>query len=388
MKNFTYNIPTRVHFGKGQIAALANELTNFSSILITYGGGSIKKNGLFNNAISIIESLEKKWCELSGIEPNPRISSVEQGIELCKKNKVDFILAIGGGSVIDCSKAIAFSYYYNGSPWDFFIGKAKVSNTLPLGTILTLAATGSEMNPYCVLSNFETEEKLGFGHQLSYPKFSILDPEYTFSVPQNQTAAGIADIMSHVLEQYFCSVKNTEVQNRLCEAILRTVIKNGPIAYNNPANYEARAELLWAGSLALNGMLSCGKIGDWAVHGIEHELSAKYDITHGVGLAILHPAWMSYVLNEENIDKFVEYASFVWDVPSNNKLEMAKEGIKKTREFFNTLNLPAKLSQVNIDATYFEQMSKKAVSYYKNGQMGMFKKLEGNDILNILNIAK
>lgn len=389
MKNFTYNIPTKVYFGQGQIKALEKEIANYSSILITYGGGSIKKNGIFQKVVSIIESAGKNWCELSGIQPNPRISSAIEGIELCRKNNVDLILAVGGGSVIDCTKAISFGFYYNGNPWDFFIGEAKIKQALPIATILTLAATGSEMNPFCVLSNEETNEKLGFGNELLYPKFSILDPEYTFSVPKNQTAAGIADIMSHVFEQYFCPVKNTDIQDRLCEAILKTVISNGPIAIANPTNYDARAEILWSGSLALNRMLSFGKNGDWAVHGIEHELSAKYDLTHGVGLAILHPNWMSYVLCEDNIDKFVEYAVNVWNVQDNgNKLEMAKEGIIKTREFFNSIGLPSKLSEVNIGTEHFVEMSEQAVSYYENEKMGMFKKLGWKDVFDILNLSK
>ena len=389
MKNFNYNIPTRVHFGKGQISALAKEIAKYNTILVTYGGGSIKHNGIYNAAIDIIKLAGKHYVELFDIQPNPRISSVRKGIELCREHKVDFILAIGGGSVIDCSKAIAFGYYHAGDPWDFFVGKAKVTNALPLGTILTFAATGTEMNPYCVISNEETQEKYGSGSPLVYPQFSILDPEYTFSVSPIQSAAGIADIMSHVFEQYFCSVHDTQIQDRMCEAILRTVIEAAPKVMANPADYEARANIMWASSLALNGMLSCGKIGDWAVHGIEHEISAIYDLTHGIGLAILHPNWMKYVLDDDNTWKFAEYGINVWNIDRNKpQQDIAEESIRCTRAFFNSLGLPEKLSEVNIDSSNFNLMATKATSVYKDNLMGMFHKLSKEDVEAIYKLAE
>lgn len=386
MNNFTCTISTKIFFGKGQIMHLAKELERYHSILLVYGGGSIKRHGLYQQVIEILNHQSISYCELEGVQPNPRITSVREGINLCKENKVEFILALGSGSVIDCAKAISFGFFSETDPWNFFIGKTKIKNAIPLGTILTLAATGSEMNGYAVISNDETCEKLATGGDMVRPVFSILDPENTFTVSAIQTAAGVADIMSHVFEQYFSEVKDSFLQDRLAEAILKTCIAFGPVALREPENYEARANLMWAGSLALNGLLSHGKIGDWATHEIEHQLSANYDLTHGVGLAILHPYWMEYVLCEENADRFVSYSVNVWNVSDKgDKLKIAKEGIKKTREFFTSLGLPKKLSDVNITKKDFDKMATEAVKY--NKEIGSCKKLNQQDILEIYKMA-
>jgi butanol dehydrogenase len=382
MLNFTYHNPTKVYFGKGQVKHLARELENYNSVLLVYGGGSIKNNGIYDQVVEMLKEKYTSFTELSGVQPNPRIASVRQGISLCKENKVDFILAVGAGSTIDCAKAIAFGFYHGGDPWDFFTGKAKITKAIPVGTILTLAATGSEMNGYTVISNDETKEKLATGGDLLRPKFSILDPEFTYTVSETMTAAGVADIMSHVFEQYFSEVKDTFVQDRLAEAILKTCIHFGPVALKDPKNYDARANLMWAGSLALNGLLSNGKIGDWATHEIEHELSAFYDLTHGVGLAILTPHWMEYVLDDHTVDRFASYAANVWGISGNSdKGKMAKEAIKNTQEFFISLGLPAKLSEVRINEKDFEKMAGEAVKF--NKEIGSCRKLNKEDILKI-----
>ncbi|MCY6959746.1 iron-containing alcohol dehydrogenase [Clostridium brassicae] len=382
MLKFSYSIPTNVHFGKGRIKVLAKEIKKYGSkVLLTYGGGSIKRNGLYDSIVEIFNENDISFCELNGIDPNPRLTSVNEGIKICKENNIDFILAVGGGSVIDCSKIIAAGYHYEGDPWDFFIGKARIKQALPIGTILTLAATGSEMNGNAVISNMETEEKLGtFGESLK-PKFSILDPTYTMTVPVKQTAAGTADIMSHVFEQYFSPTEGAFLQDRLAEAVLKTCIEYGPIAIKNPENYEARANLMWSSSIALNGLLTYGKITDWATHGMEHELSAIYDITHGIGLAILTPNWMEHVLDNGTVDKFVEYGVNVWGISlEEDKYSVARKAIEKTREFFKGLGIPMTLKEVGINEERLQEMAEKATKFRP---LGGFKKLDKNDVLEI-----
>lgn len=383
MLKFNYSIPTNIYFGKGKIELLGKEIKKTGSkVLLTYGGGSIKRSGIYDDIARILNENEIPFWELSGIEPNPRLSSVNEGIKICKENDIDFILAVGGGSVIDCSKIIAAGYYYDGNPWDFFTGKASIKQALPIGTILTLAATGSEMNGNAVISNMDTEEKLATAGENLKPKFSILDPMYTTTVPVNQTAAGTVDIMSHVFEQYFSPTKGAFLQDRMAEAVLKTCIKYGPIAVENPEDYEARANLMWASSIGLNGLLTYGKVTDWATHGMEHELSAIYDITHGVGLGILTPRWMEHVLDESTVDKFVEYGVNVWGINADNKdqFEVATIAIQKTKEFFISLGIPMTLKEVGIQEDRLEEMAGKCTKFRP---LGGFKKLEKNDVLEI-----
>jgi alcohol dehydrogenase YqhD (iron-dependent ADH family) len=382
MRNFNYSIPTKIFFGKDQISVLADQIKQYGSkVLLVYGGGSIKKNGIYDRVVSIFNDNGIKFWELSGVDPNPRITSVRKGVEICRENGIDFILAVGGGSSIDCSKVIAAAYYYEGDAWDVVINPGNIKNALPLGTILTLAATGSEMNAGAVITNMEVNEKLGTGNPVMVPKFSILDPTYTFTVPVNQTAAGTVDIMSHIFEVYFSNTKETFVQNRMAEALLKTCINYGPIAMVESENYEARANLMWASSLALNGLLGYGKANPWTVHPMEHELSAYYDITHGVGLAILTPYWMEYVLDETNVDNFVEYGVNVWGISSDKeKFEIAHEAINKTREYFVSLGMPTTLKEVGIGEEKLEEMARKVT---RRGKLGGFKPLSEADALNI-----
>ncbi|MGN0659291.1 MAG: iron-containing alcohol dehydrogenase [Emergencia sp.] len=360
MQNFEYSIPTKIYFGKGQIRKLA-EITQFGTrVLMVYGGGSVKRSGVYDKAAAVLRENAVEFFELSGVDPNPRIETVELGAKLCREKKIDAVLAIGGGSTIDCSKAIAAAARYEGNAWDLVLDSSRITEALPVAAVLTLAATGSEMDGYAVITNPETNDKLDMASELIKPAFSILDPKFTYSVPASQTAAGTADIMSHVLEVYFTTEKDAFLQARMCEAVLKTCIRYGPVAIAEPDNYEARAQLMWASSLAINGLLSYGSDVQWTVHPIEHELSAYYDITHGAGLAILTPAWMEYVLSDETVDKFAEYAVNVWQIhPQPDKWALARAGIEKTRQFFCGMGLPKTLKEVGIGEEKLKEMADK-----------------------------
>ena len=386
MLDFNYSIPTTIFFGRNKIDVLGDQVKIYGTkVLLVYGGGSIKKSGLYGKTIDILKKRGISFWELPGVEPNPRVTSVRKGVEICRENNIELILAVGGGSTIDCAKVIAAGYYYDGDAWDIVIDPRKINKVLPIASILTLAATGSEMDAGAVITNLETNQKLGTGNKDMVPKFSILDPTYTFSVPKNQTAAGTADIMSHIFEVYFSNTNEAYVQNRMAEALLKTCINYGRKAMDEPENYEARSNLMWASSLAINGLLSYGKETEWSVHGMEHELSAFYDITHGVGLAILTPHWMKYSLNDNTLNKFVEYGVNVWGLdPKGNKYEIADLAIKKTREYFDLLEIPSTLRKVGIGEEKLEKMAKQATS---RGKLGSFKPLEAQDVLNIYKAA-
>ncbi|MFW5782460.1 MAG: iron-containing alcohol dehydrogenase [Candidatus Muiribacteriaceae bacterium] len=385
MLNFKFHAPTEIFFGKDQIKVLANSIKRHggSKVLLVYGKSSIKKMGLYDKVTSIFKEKEIFFKELSGVDPNPRLSSVKEGVRIIRENDIDFVLAVGAGSVLDCSKAIAAGALYAGDPWDFAIRKAAVKKALPIGTVLTLAATGSEMNGGAVITNEETAEKLPIHAEATKPAFSILDPTYTFTVPANQTAAGTADIMSHVFEQYFSKNHDAYITDRLCEGVLRTAVHYAPMALRMPDNYEARSNLMWAGTIGLNHILSCGKITDWATHLIEHEISAIYDLTHGVGLAILTPAWMRYVLDNYNHNKFCDMGRRVFDLEGEDSMQLAEETIDELERFFNKIGLPTRLSEVDIDESRFEEMAEKVISHF--GSIGNFKKLNKEDVLCILN---
>ncbi len=384
MLNFKHHIPTMVYFGKGQISALSYELKKRAKkILIVTGKESIKKYRIFNDTIEQVNKAGIPYIELSGIMPNPRLDSVYKGINICRKENIDFILAAGGGSVIDAAKAIAMGTKYSGDVWDFFTKDISCKAALPVGVVLTLAATGSEMNGNTVITKQDSQRKLAYGNELLRPAFSILDPEYTFTVNKYHTACGVADIMAHVFEQYFSNTKEADVQDRLAEALLKVCIKYGPIACKKPDNYDARANILWAGSLALNDLTGEGKQQDWASHAIEHELSAIYDISHGAGLAIIVPNWMKNVLSVKTLWRFAEYGINVWGLKKNkDKLKIANEAIEKTREFFVSLGLPSRLSQVEISGEKFKDMAKNAIVSW--GRVGSFKELTEKDIVRIL----
>jgi len=362
MNNFTYHVYTDVRFGKGQIQALPEViLPHGKKVLLVYGGGSIKKNGIYQKIYELLENCEIH--ELSGVEPNPKITSVRAGVELCKKNGIEVVLAVGGGSVIDAAKVIAGGALYDGDPWDLVVDNKKIGDVLPIVAILTLAATGSEMNKNAVISNMETNEKLGTASHKFKPAAAICDPTYLYTLPAYQTAAGTADIMSHVFEQYFQKTTEAYLTDRFAESILKTCIKYCPIALAEPENYEARANLMWASTQALNGLTSAGKGGAWSCHPMEHELSAFYDITHGVGLAIVTPRWMRYILNDDTVSKFAEYARNVWEIHEEDVMKCALKGIDATEEFFRHCGIPMTLTEVGIDESKLSVMAADAVKF-------------------------
>lgn len=361
MENFRFNAYTNMLFGKNQIEQLPQEINSFGkNVLLVYGGGSIKKNGIYDAVYRLLKDCN--IVEVSGVEPNPRIETVEKGARLCREHNIDVILAAGGGSTIDCAKVIGAARYYDGDAWDIVMDPSKITKVLPLVTILTLAATGSEMNKNAVISKWDINVKKGTAAWGMIPKTSILDPQYMYSLPAIQTAAGTADIMSHVLENYFKVETDTFVQDRFAEGLLQTCIKYCPVALQTPDNYEARANLMWASSMALNGLTGSGKSGSWTCHPIEHELSAFYDITHGVGLAILTPQWMRYILNDKTIDKFIEYATNVWHLSDQDPFVLANKAIDATEQFFKDSGLPMTLTALGIDAEKFDIMASNAVT--------------------------
>jgi alcohol dehydrogenase YqhD (iron-dependent ADH family) len=388
MLNFTFHVPTTVYFGKGQIKALRDELKKRAKkVLVVTGKGSAKKYGIFDQVIEEVKAAGSDYVELSGIQPNPRLESVYRGIELCRKEEVDFILAIGGGSAIDAAKAIALGVKYDGDVWDFFERTSTPSDALPVGTILTLAATGSEMNTNSVITNEKTRHKTSAGSPLARPVFSILDPEYTFTVNKYHTAAGVADVMAHIFEIYLSPIQGSDVQDRIAEALLKTCIRYGPVVCENPKDYNARANIMWTSSLALNGTIGRGKISDWVCHAIEHEVSAYYDISHGAGLAILLPNWMKVISeHKERAEKISEYGENVWNIRGNiSGADIVNETIEKTGEFFSSLGLPSRLTELGVSDDYFDKMAERIIE--TRGYIEYFRQLSGEEIIRILKMS-
>ncbi|MFW5992465.1 MAG: iron-containing alcohol dehydrogenase, partial [Halanaerobiaceae bacterium] len=350
MENFVFQNKTKIIFGKGTEEQVGNETKEYSkNILLHYGGGSIKKYGLYQKVMESLNDAGINVTELGGVQPNPRLSLVKEGIEICREKDIDFILAVGGGSVIDSAKAIAVGIPYEGDVWDFYMGKEEVKETLPVAVILTLPAAGSEASKSSVITKEEGELKRAIDIEVIRPEFAILNPEITYTLPDYQTACGAADIMAHIMERYFTQTKNVDFTDRLCEGTLKTMIKNVPLALENPEDYAARSEVMWASTIAHNDLLGTGREEDWASHMIEHEISGIYDVAHGAGLAVIFPAWMKYVYRE-NINKFVQFAVKVWDVEPDfeNPEWTALQGIKKTREFFSSIGLPVSLEELDI----------------------------------------
>lgn len=389
MENFTFLSPTKIIFGRGVESRVGEETKAYSNkVLLHYGGGTIKRIGLYDRVVKSLKDAGVDFIELGGVQPNPRLSLVKQGIELCRKHNIDFILAVGGGSAIDSAKAIAVGVPYEGDVWDFYSGKAVPQKALPVGVVLTIPAAGSEASKSSVITNEDGWYKRGLNVEIIRPKFAIMNPEITFTLPPYQTACGAADIMAHVMERYFTHQKDVDFTDRLCEATLKTMIRNVPIVLEEPENYEARAEIMWASTIAHNDLLSTGRIGDWASHAIEHELSGIYDVPHGAGLAVVFPAWMKYVY-KENVDRFVQFATRVWDVEMDfaNPERTALEGIYRLTQFFKRIGLPVTLEELGIPDDRLEEMADKCTNKGTN-QIGNFKKLGREDVLNILKIAR
>ncbi len=383
MNNFIYNLPTKIHFGTNATDAISEEIKNYGKrVLLCYGGGSIKKTGLYDKVVSQIKDAGLEIFELSGIEPNPKIDSVRQGAKICKENDIDVLLAVGGGSTLDATKWIAAAACVEHDAWDFFSDWAPVEKALPVLTVLTLSATGSEMNCGGVISNPQTNDKIGRLATPLMPKVSFLDPTLTCSVSPYQTACGSADILSHILEVYFSPSKDLFMLDSCLESMMKTVIRFAPIAINKPDDYEARANLMWTSSWAINEFAKVGKQHEWSCHPLEHELSAFYDITHGLGLAILTPRYLKYALSENNVDKYVSFGVNVFDIDKTlPKMEIANKAIEKLSEFFfNTMGLDDTLTKIGINDEHFALMAKKAC---EGDIINGFVKLNSTDIENI-----
>lgn len=354
MNNFELCNPTRLVFGTDAMDKIGGLIKPFGKkVLITYGGGSIKKNGVYDKVIAQLSDFEVR--EFGGIEPNPRVETIRKIIAQYKDFEPDFVLAVGGGSVIDGTKLLVSAMYYDGDAWDF-LAKPGVepAKYIPFGTVLTISATGSEMNDGAVITNWTTHEKKGFSRQQNYPVFSFLDPQNTFSLPKEQTAYGVIDAFSHVLEQYIVTTKNTPLQDRFAESVLLTLIENGPIALKQPDDYVARANISLCATMALNDLLRSGTNEDWAVHGIEHQLSAFYDIPHAAGLAIITPRWMRVVADQKKA-KLIQYGQRAWNLEGDDE-EIVKKAIKKTYDFFAGLDVKMNLKELNITDENFPTM--------------------------------
>lgn len=386
MKDFYYYNPTKLSFGKDSVGFLGKLLSKeHIRILLHYGGGSIKRTGLYDQVMDILKERDLEVYELPGVVPNPRLGLVREGIQICKEKDISFILAVGGGSVIDSAKAIAAGAKYDGDVWDFFTKEAFVEEAIPLGVILTIPATGSETSNGSVVTNEDGMLKRSFNSDLVRPKFAILNPELSMTLPDNQTFAGITDIISHVLERYFTHTENVDLTDNLCEGTLRAVIKNSYRLKEDPQDYAARAEIMQSGTIAHSGLLGLGRADDWSSHKIGHEISALYGTTHGVTLSIIFPAWMKYVY-KENPARFARFAVEVFGIAPDDKSdeELALEAIEAFENFLRDIGMPTRLKEIGVSSDRFEEMAKKCVL---SGPIGQFKVLNEEDIIKIYQLA-
>ena len=388
MNNFEFQNPTKILFGKGMEDKVGEEASAYSKkILLHYGGGSIKKTGLYDRVTASLKKAGVEWIELPDVKPNPRLQLVHEGVKLCKEKNLGLILAVGGGSVIDSAKAIAMGAMIEGDVWDFYLGKGEPVASLPVGTVLTIPAAGSEASTGTVITNEAGWLKRAVNSVLIYPRFSILNPELAFTLPQFQIACGVTDMMAHLMERYFTNVKHVELTDRLLEATMKTIISQAPLVLQNPKNYDAWAEIMWSGTIAHNNLLDTGRLGDWASHDIEHEISGIYDIAHGAGLAVVFPAWMKYVV-EHDVNRFVQWAVRVWNVEMDvfDPAAVAKEGIAKMESFFRFLGLGTRLSELGINVDRIDEMADKCTDGNKH-TVGNFVKLDRESIKKILELA-
>ena len=387
IQSYDLYLPTHLVFGKGRVSELGNLIKGYGKkVLLTYGGGSVKRIGLYDTVKKILTDAGCEIFELSGIAPNPKIESVRAGVEICKKEGIEFIVSIGGGSTLDCSKAISCGAFYDGDPWDLVIHNDRIGRHLPIFDVITLAATGSEYDGGGVITNEETKEKLSVGG--CYPVASILDPEYTFTVPANQTAAGISDILSHTFEQYIVA-EGSMISDGFCESMLKTVMHFGPIAIKEPNNFEARGEIFAASSFGCCGLLSLGRSpSPWPCHGIEHEVSAWYDITHGVGLAIITPHWMQWCLDTDPAlvaPKFAQYGVNVFGLNPADGVEVnAKKAIEKTAAFFRSISITQTLKDFGIDDSHFEAMAEHVTTAWVGDYKYAFVPMDKEAVLAVL----
>ena len=391
MENFEFYSPTRFVFGRGaenKVGALVRKCGG-TKVLLHFGGGSIKANGIYGKVVASLEAARLEFVELGGVMPNPRSGLVREGIELCRREKVDFVLAVGGGSVIDSAKAIAFGVLYDGDFADFYFGKdvkamIPVHAALPVGTVLTLAAAGSEGSGNSVITLEPDMLKRAATGDALRPVFSVLNPEFTYTLPPYQTACGAVDMFAHVVERYFTPSKNVEISDELCEGVMRNIVEQSVKALAEPQNYEARANLMWAGTVAHTNICGAGRIQDWASHGIEHELSALYDCAHGAGLAVVMPAWMEYVM-EADMPRFARFASKVFGVVEGDTAAMAKEGIRRYRKWLKSLDMPLTFAELGAKE---EDIPALVAKLGLNGNtLGGLVQLNDEDVANIFRLA-
>jgi alcohol dehydrogenase YqhD (iron-dependent ADH family) len=387
MQNFEYYNRTRIIFGKETETRVGAEIAQYAKkVLLHHSGGSSVKSGLIDRVKESLKKAGVEWVELDGVKPNPRLSLVYKGIEIVKKEKLEFILAVGGGSVIDSSKAIALGALYDGDVWDFYDRKKTTTQALPLAAIVTIPAAGSESSISSVITDERGPWKRGANFECVRPVFSILNPELTYTLPAFQTACGVVDMMAHIMERYFTKEPHVELTDELCEGSLRAIIRNArKIFSGGEKDYDARAEIMWAGSLAHNNLLSTGRIGDWASHAIEHELSALFDIAHGAGLSIIFPAWMTYNIKEDT-PRSARFAAKVWGVDGAfyDYEQAALEGIFRMKNFFKSIGMPVSFADAKLDAGKIPEMAKRAVLF---GPLGQYRKLEEKDVEAIFRIA-
>lgn len=386
MQNFEFVNPTKILFGKEMITKLGKEIktNSVTKVLLHYGKSSIFKNGVYDQVVTTLKENNIEWVELGGVKPNPVLSKVQEGIEVCRKENLDGILAVGGGSVIDSAKAIAAGVLFDGNIWDAFEGKKRATKGLPIFTVLTLSATASEMNAFAVITKEDENKKWAFsaGYD-SYPKVSVIDPSVQMTLLKEQTVNGAVDAISHIFELYFDGTKQTDLQDEIAEGIIRTVMKHVKILLNDPENYESRAQLAWSATLALNGLNSAGRTwGDWSTHTLEHSLSAYYDIAHAAGLSIMFPAWMKYVYKND-IPKFARFGRNIFSLEGNDE-DVAVESINKIIEFFNEIGSPTSLKQVDIKQDAIEKLTENASL---RAPIGVLMKLNKDDIREIYKLA-
>ncbi|MDR0601776.1 MAG: iron-containing alcohol dehydrogenase [Treponema sp.] len=392
MQNFEYYNRTKIIFGKGTENLTGKETAKYAEkgralrILLHHSGGSAVKTGLLDRIKKSLKEAGVEWVELSGVLPNPRLSKVYEGVELARKEKLGFILAVGGGSVIDSAKAIALGALYDGDVWDFYNRKKEAKEALPVATVLTIPAAGSESSISSVITDERGSWKRGANFECTRPVFSILNPELTYTLPPYQTACGIADMLAHIMERYFTKEPHVELTDELCEGAMRAIIRNArKIFSGGERDYDARAEIMWAGSLAHNNLLSTGRIGDWASHGIEHELSALFDIAHGAGLSIIFPAWITYNIKEDT-PRLARFAAKVWGVDGAfyDYEQAAREGVFRLKNFFRSIGLPVSFAGAKLDVSRIPEMSKRAVTF---GPLGNYRKLDEKDVEAIYRLA-
>lgn len=384
MNNFTFYNPCRILFGAGQIDGLGKLVKQYcDNILLVYGKGSIKKSGLYDEVVARLRDEDISFTELSGVEANPKLDLVYEGIKIGREKQIGFILAVGGGSVIDTAKAIGVGMRFQGDVWDVLQRYKDATETVPVGTVLTAVGAGSEMSNSCVITKMPDKLKRSFDNEIIIPKFSILDPRYTCSVPAHQTACGAVDILSHLMERYFTLVKQADVTDRFLEGLMETILLYAPRALDNPDDLDARSELMWAGTLAQNGLLNTGRVGDWACHAIEHELSGEYDIAHGEGLAMITSSWMRYVYHNDT-DRFQQFARRVFhvDYPIYDVEHTIQEGISRLEQFFTRMGLACNTAKLNMDEATMERLAAQAV--YKSPTKGRFQRLTADDIVKVL----